>query len=156
MSYTGSWEPLVIFLAHCNISPTPWKDIKLHLVHIPDSEPTSLCSSLILCRKAKYQFYSLWFDLTGACILDLPHSRRSHLTIRLRMLLFGKWMFKLSILYGSVNNSTSLHPYQYGILGLWIASVHMNSPHPNWWSSTNFRFFVPIWNSKWRLRQDLI
>ena len=23
------------------------------------------------------------------------------------------------------------------------------------WSSTNFTFFVPIWNSKWRLRQDL-
>ena len=22
------------------------------------------------------------------------------------------------------------------------------------WSSTNFRFFVEIWNSKWRLRQD--
>ena len=24
------------------------------------------------------------------------------------------------------------------------------------WSSTNFRFFVPIWNSKWRLWQDLV
>jgi hypothetical protein len=24
------------------------------------------------------------------------------------------------------------------------------------WSSTNFRFFVPIWNSKWQLRQDLV
>ena len=24
------------------------------------------------------------------------------------------------------------------------------------WSSTNFTFFVPIWNSKWRLRQDLV
>ena len=24
------------------------------------------------------------------------------------------------------------------------------------WSSTYFRFFVPIWNSKWRLRQDLV
>ena len=24
------------------------------------------------------------------------------------------------------------------------------------WSSTNFRFFVTIWNSKWQLRQDLI
>ena len=24
------------------------------------------------------------------------------------------------------------------------------------WSSTNCTFFVPIWNSKWRLRQDLI
>jgi hypothetical protein len=24
------------------------------------------------------------------------------------------------------------------------------------WSSTNFRFFVPVWNSKWRLRQDLV
>jgi hypothetical protein len=23
------------------------------------------------------------------------------------------------------------------------------------WSSTNFTFFIPIWNSKWRLRQDL-
>ena len=23
------------------------------------------------------------------------------------------------------------------------------------WSSTNFTFFVPVWNSKWRLRQDL-
>ena len=37
----------------------------------------------------------------------------------------------LSILHGSVNNSTSLHPYQYGILGLWITSVHMTSAH--WW-----------------------
>jgi hypothetical protein len=26
----------------------------------------------------------------------------------------------------------------------------------NGWSSTNFRFFVPIWNSKWQLRQDLV
>ena len=24
------------------------------------------------------------------------------------------------------------------------------------WSSTNFTFFVPVWNSKWRLRQDLV
>jgi hypothetical protein len=24
------------------------------------------------------------------------------------------------------------------------------------WSSTNFRFFVLIWNSKWWLRQDLV
>ena len=24
------------------------------------------------------------------------------------------------------------------------------------WSSTNFTFFVPIWNSKWRLWQDLV
>jgi hypothetical protein len=24
------------------------------------------------------------------------------------------------------------------------------------WSSTNSRFFVPIWNSNWRLRQDLV
>jgi hypothetical protein len=24
------------------------------------------------------------------------------------------------------------------------------------WSSTKFTFFVPIWNSKWRLRQDLV
>ena len=24
------------------------------------------------------------------------------------------------------------------------------------WSSTILRFFVPIWNSKWRLRQDLV
>jgi hypothetical protein len=24
------------------------------------------------------------------------------------------------------------------------------------WSSTNLTFFVPIWNSKWRLRQDLV
>ena len=24
------------------------------------------------------------------------------------------------------------------------------------WSSTNYTFFVPIWNSKWRLRQDLV
>jgi hypothetical protein len=24
------------------------------------------------------------------------------------------------------------------------------------WSSTNCTFFVPIWNSKWRLRQDLV
>jgi hypothetical protein len=33
-------------------------------------------------------------------------------------------------------------------------------PYCTWmfigWSSTNFRFFVPIWNSKWRLRQDLV
>jgi hypothetical protein len=33
---------------------------------------------------------------------------------------------------------------------------------PNWtwifigWSSTNYRLFVPMWNSKWRLRQDLV
>jgi hypothetical protein len=24
------------------------------------------------------------------------------------------------------------------------------------WSSTKFTFFVPIWNSKWRIRQDLV
>ena len=24
------------------------------------------------------------------------------------------------------------------------------------WSSTNFTFFVPVWNSKWWLRQDLV
>jgi hypothetical protein len=24
------------------------------------------------------------------------------------------------------------------------------------WSSTKFTFFVPIWNSKWRLRQNLV
>ena len=24
------------------------------------------------------------------------------------------------------------------------------------WSSANFRFFVPIWNSKWRLRQEIV
>jgi hypothetical protein len=24
------------------------------------------------------------------------------------------------------------------------------------WSSTNSTFFVPIWNSKWELRQDLV
>jgi hypothetical protein len=24
------------------------------------------------------------------------------------------------------------------------------------WSSTNVTFFVLIWNSKWRLRQDLV
>ena len=32
-------------------------------------------------------------------------------------------------------------------------------PNRTWmfigWSSTNFKFFVLIWNSKWRLRQDL-
>jgi hypothetical protein len=38
----------------------------------------------------------------------------------------------------------------------------MNWLNPNctWmfigWSSTILRFFVPIWNSKWRLRQDLV
>jgi hypothetical protein len=35
-----------------------------------------------------------------------------------------------------------------------------SKPNCTWmfigWSSTNFTFFVPIWNSKWRLLQDLV
>jgi hypothetical protein len=35
-----------------------------------------------------------------------------------------------------------------------------SKPNCTWmfigWFSTNFTFFVPIWNSKWRLRQDLV
>ena len=40
-------------------------------------------------RSNKYQFYSLWFDPTGARTHDLPHSRRT-LTITPPML-FGIW-----------------------------------------------------------------
>jgi hypothetical protein len=42
----------------------------------------------------------------------------------------------------------------YQKLQIWL------KPNCTWmfigWTSTNFRFFVPIWNSKWRLRQDLV
>ena len=38
--------------------------------HYPDSVPTSVCSYTLLLyaqrRSSKYQYYSLWFDLTGA------------------------------------------------------------------------------------------
>jgi hypothetical protein len=34
--------------------------------------------------------------------------------------------------------------------GIWIFWMFIG------WSSTILRFFVPIWNSKWRLRQDLV
>ena len=51
------------------------------LTHYSDSEPTNLCSfSFMLCaqrRSNKYQFLSLWFDLTGVPIYDLLHSRRA-------------------------------------------------------------------------------
>ena len=53
--------------------------------HYSDQVPTSLCSlSLVLCaqrRSNKYQFYSLWFDLTWAQIHNLPHLEASTLTV---------------------------------------------------------------------------
>ena len=47
-----------------------------------DSEPTSLYSYSLrlhaLRRSNKYQFYSLWFDQTGALTHDIPHGLFLH------------------------------------------------------------------------------
>ena len=49
--------------------------------HYSDSESTGLCSFSLMLRAQrrsnKYQFYSLWFDPTGARTHDLQHSRRA-------------------------------------------------------------------------------
>jgi hypothetical protein len=49
--------------------------------------------------------------------------------------------------------------------GIWIFSHRVQYKYDQklnctWmfigWSSINFRFFVPVWNSKWQLQQDLV
>ena len=73
---TLSW--IFIVLAHWN--NTPPINMSPTLTHYPDSKPTSLDSfSLMLnayLRSSKYQFYSSWFDPTGARTHDLPHSTK--------------------------------------------------------------------------------
>jgi hypothetical protein len=46
---TFQYSSIFIFLAHCNISLTPWKDIKLHLVHIITilSQPVSALLNIV-------------------------------------------------------------------------------------------------------------
>ena len=64
-----SW--ILIVLAHLNTCRST-------LTYHPDYEPTSLCSySLMLCdrqRSNKYQFDSLWCNLTRAWTNNLTHS----------------------------------------------------------------------------------
>ena len=78
LTYTNMHNWIVIVLAQL-------ADRCFTRTHYLDSEPTSLCSyTLVLCtyrRSSKYQFYSLWFDQTGAQTHDLPTLEASTLTI---------------------------------------------------------------------------
>ena len=60
--------------------------------HYPVSEPTSLCFC-VLCawrRSSKYQFHSLWFDLTTARTPDIPHSHANLYTLDAVLNFFSK------------------------------------------------------------------
>ena len=88
----------------CRPSPT----------HYPDSEPSSLSSYSMKLRakrrSSKYQFYSLWFDPTGARTHILPHSRRARLTITPPMRLENFEIYIINVLK-QINFSTANFHY---------------------------------------------
>jgi hypothetical protein len=73
-------------LAHWNNSPRI--DMSLHSDTLfwfqANQYLLFLLNAACLAEKNKYQFYSLWFDPTGARTHDLPHSRRARWPLRHR------------------------------------------------------------------------
>ena len=77
-----NWNIVQSGVQHHNPNPwydNLWVDMLLHSDTSPCSKPTSLWSSECCVvdkwKSSKYQFKSLWFDLTGVWTHNLSHSR---------------------------------------------------------------------------------
>ena len=101
--------------------------------HYPNSEPTSHCSYSFMLhaepRCSKYQFYSLWLDLTEAWSHNLPHSRPACWPLHHRCI---SWIagIKCTNVHGfkCIDRCKSTYMYHTGTLSKWqqICSVCQN------------------------------